>query len=71
MKCPEDKIYNPETKRCIASSGPTAKQIVKKYKEGILQLLEEDLLKLKLKTKTPSPPKPKIQSPFKTDEKKN
>lgn len=70
MKCPEDKIYNPETKRCIASSGPTAKQIVKKYKEGILQLLEEDLLKLNLKTKTPSPPKPKIQSPFKTDEKK-
>ncbi len=44
--CKANQIFNPETKRCIAIDGIPGKKLIKAFKENIVKLPEEDVIKV-------------------------
>jgi hypothetical protein len=44
--CPNDKIYNPQSKRCVSVDGKKAKEIWTAYSKGEIVLQQEDILKM-------------------------
>ena len=45
--CPEDKIRNPFTLKCVTMSGAIAKKLITQHKNGEIKLLDNDVVKLK------------------------
>jgi len=53
MPCSNDKIYNPQTKRCVSLSGDVGKALIKKHAKGELALLPENVAKVASSTLAP------------------
>lgn len=70
-QCPTDKIYNPDSKKCVSITGTVGKSLIKKHQSGSIKLLDENVAKLKTSGLLPTTPsaataKPKTASPKKS-----
>jgi hypothetical protein len=43
----DQKIWNPDTKRFVKLTGKVCKELINKYKAGVITLRDEDKLKLR------------------------